>query len=234
MSSGPVMPPLMDDDESDWFYGTDAGGHIFGFGKHKDQKLHEVPTAYLDWCEAKFERNWSNQSFFEALQKYKEGLASYAETDFGEVYVPFGKYKDKRIREYPTFFEAVRKWLQNPRRQEVHRDLGEPTGLGQYHSSDEEYASENDGDYEESDFEQCSSLAEAQNDDDTDSEDAIQSHHDDLTNESNTNEDAECEDGQDTSDENDEDEEDENYERSRRKVANGDVNFLSFSPLSCR
>ncbi|KAF8586114.1 hypothetical protein K439DRAFT_985200 [Ramaria rubella] len=147
----PTPPPLIitfqdeEDDRHSWYWEEHGGGMRLYFGKYKGKKIHDVPLSYLLWCYETFDERPQNVSFLTAFEYYYEGLKSLTEDDYDRFIVPFGKKhrgkticqcRDKEwmvwtlrqrqlVQKHPIYFDAVRQWLAHPRKQEVHRDIGE-------------------------------------------------------------------------------------------------------------
>ena len=63
----PIKDPIVDNDEYDetthengefdWYYGSDAGGMVLSFGKHRGQRINQTSISYLYWCFRNFRYN---------------------------------------------------------------------------------------------------------------------------------------------------------------------------------
>ncbi|KAF8529383.1 hypothetical protein JB92DRAFT_2861766 [Gautieria morchelliformis] len=176
----PITLPFQDEegDPDSWYWEEHAGGMVVNFGKHRGKKIHEVSLSYLLWCRRTFEEDARNRPFLNALDYYYSGLEDCLEQEYERFIVPFGqKHRGKTIRQcrdknwlvwarkkpelvkkHPLFFQAVKKWLDNPNHQQVVRDIGESLAATEYeddlnlHGDGEDLYSDDEPTAEDMDF----------------------------------------------------------------------------------
>ncbi|RDB30058.1 hypothetical protein Hypma_013914 [Hypsizygus marmoreus] len=135
----PLSPPILRDAPSvgnadletnkaafPWYYGEDAGGHIFTFGENYGKKVRDTSLSYLYAIGGMP----ASHPGVLPVRRFCSGVREYAKTAYGELVVPFGKTRQgKKICEcdeewlvwasnqpgltekYGTFFSAVNRWL---------------------------------------------------------------------------------------------------------------------------
>ncbi|KAF9005857.1 hypothetical protein BDZ89DRAFT_577205 [Hymenopellis radicata] len=152
-----IVPDSVTEDDPDTFegyIGEDAGGHRVTFGRHNGCMLNDIPEDYMVYVKREFARTARSRRMpvFTAVERYTAWLMQYAQKNYKEFIVPFGKKhfgqkiaqcRDKNWfrwilkqpilrRKFPIFCAAVMEHLRNPIHQEVHRDIGELLSATQY------------------------------------------------------------------------------------------------------
>ncbi|KAJ7492111.1 hypothetical protein FB451DRAFT_517047 [Mycena latifolia] len=174
-----LLDPIVegDDDDFGWYYDSDAGGMNMPFGKYRGETMHKLELSYLVFCR---NLNFAHGTpFAAAFDKYHGGLWEHVQESEKAYYylnfrVPFGKRylgmrfgdchdkpyfvfcrKLRRLTEkHPLFFYALQMRLNNPRKYEVWREIGERLDPTKYDdvanlnaSSDEDEPTQSDVDF---------------------------------------------------------------------------------------
>ncbi|KAJ7800755.1 hypothetical protein B0H13DRAFT_2499301 [Mycena leptocephala] len=151
---GSIPDPIVDEEAGlhwHWYYDPNAGGMAVPFRKYRGTPIHALDMAYLLWCRRECTKA---VSFAAAFDNYHAGLCEHVDSEIEYYYldflVPFGnvterlgdcrdqpyflfcRKKKKLTQKHPLFFHALQRLLDNPRKYEVWRDVGELLDVTKY------------------------------------------------------------------------------------------------------